>query len=319
MDACLQILPGHDVVLERNSLYTVAVARACKKLHLPYIVFFDADQIAELEFIGKPLKGILLWRARNLLRENLQIARKVICVSTAARNHLITKWHVPAGKILVLPNGVDVSRFCPDEKRRAEVRRALQLLDNPLVIFVGGFYPWHDVVTLLDAFGRILPTTPNARLVLVGEGPGQGAIWNHTKKNGIDQAVHFTGRVEHEQVASYINAADIAVVPIPVMKQDFWLSPMKLFEYMAAGKAMVASAMGQIVQIVKHGENGLLVPAGDAGALAEALHLLLSDAELRARLGRQARSHAVRHHSWDRYLSELESALQTSVSLYRSQ
>ena len=80
---------------------------------------------------------------------------------------------------------------------------------------------------------------------------------------GLEHAVLFTGFVSHTQVSRYVNAADIAVVPVPNMKQEMWLSPMKLFEYMASGKAIVASSMGQIKDIIKDGENGLLVPAGD--------------------------------------------------------
>ena len=93
------------------------------------------------------------------------------------------------------------------------------------------------------------------------------------------------------------------------MKQEMWLSPMKLFEYMASGKAVVASAMGQIVNVITDGENGLLVPAGDGQALAGAIHRLIADTDLRGRLGRQAREDAVNHHSWEQYLSHLEQIL----------
>jgi glycosyltransferase involved in cell wall biosynthesis len=93
------------------------------------------------------------------------------------------------------------------------------------------------------------------------------------------------------------------------MEREMWLSPMKLFEYMAAGKAVVASAMGQIVDVVRDGENGLLVPPGDETALAEAVGRLLADESLRERLGWQAREDAVRYHSWEQYLSRLEAVL----------
>jgi glycosyltransferase involved in cell wall biosynthesis len=131
---------------------------------------------------------------------------------------------------------------------------------------------------------------------------------------GIDHAVRFTGYVTHSEVSRLVNAADIAVVPVPAMKQEMWLSPMKLFEYMASGKATVASAMGQIANVVKDGQNGLLVPAGDANALASAIHRLIADPELRARLGQQARADAVSHHSWEQYLSQLEGIFHNVVN-----
>jgi glycosyltransferase involved in cell wall biosynthesis len=90
------------------------------------------------------------------------------------------------------------------------------------------------------------------------------------------------------------------------MKADMWLSPMKLFEYMASGKAVVATASGQIKEVVKDGRNGLLVSAGDTENMAEAIGRLAADTDLGVRLGRQAREDAVQNHSWEQYLSRLE-------------
>jgi len=313
-DACLQILPGHDLAFERNSLYNIGVARACKKLNIPYVIFFDADQIAELDFMGKPLTGLLRWRAQNLLRENFSAAQRIICVSESAKKHLITNWNVSADKINVLSNAVDIHRFRPDPSLRAQTRASLSLTTQPLIVFVGSFYQWHDLETLLQAFSLVLTSSPRARLVLVGDGAERERITQLVHDLNIAESVQFTGYVSHAEVSHYVNAADIAVVPVPVMKQEMWLSPMKLFEYMAAGKAVVASAMGQIVHVVNDGENGLLVPAGDAQRLAESLSRLITDENLRNRLGEQARRDAVQNHSWETYLTQLEDVLNSLVS-----
>ncbi|MFN8385339.1 MAG: glycosyltransferase family 4 protein [Anaerolineales bacterium] len=313
-DACLQILRGHDVAFERNSLYNIGVARACKKLRIPYVIFFDADQIAELDFMGKPLKGFLRWRAKNLLRENLSIARTIVCVSEPAKKHLMMNWNAPAEKIVALSNAVDVHRFKPDLDLRAQARASLTLTTHPLVVFVGSFYQWHDIVTLLDAFAVVLRSNPNARLCLVGDGTEREKMMQYATALNIAEAVTFTGYVTHAEVAGYVNAADIAVVPVPAMKQEMWLSPMKLFEYMASGKAVIASAMGQIVNVIRDGENGLLVPAGDRDALASAINRLVKDTDLRNTLGAQARADAVKNYSWEQYLSRLEYVLQNAMN-----
>ncbi len=313
-NACLQILPGHDVAFERNALYNIGVARACKKLGIPYVIFFDADQIAELDFMGRPLKGLLRWRAGNLLRENLAAAQRIICVSEPARRHLMQNWNLPADKINVLSNAVDINRFKPHPNLRAETRASLALTSHPLIVFVGSFYQWHDILTLLDAFAVILGLHPDARLVLVGDGTEREHMLLHAADLGIAAAVTFTGHVTHADVSRYVNAADIAVVPVPAMKQDMWLSPMKLFEYMASGKAVVASAMGQIVNVIRDGENGLLVSAGDKQALAGAIDRLIVDPDLRNALGRQAREDATKDHSWEQYHSRLENILTDVVT-----
>lgn len=309
-DACLQILPGFDVVFERNSLYNAGAAMACRKLRLPYVMFFDADQIAELDFMGKPLTGWLRWRARRLLRFNLNAARRIVCVSEIAKRHLMDNWNVAAEKLLVLPNAVDVNRFKPDPNLGAQTRASLSLTaEQPLLVFVGSFYQWHDVTTLLRAFARVRQTCPGARLLLVGDGAERGRMTALAHELGLEEAARFTGFVSHADVVRYVNAADIAIVPVPKMERDMWLSPMKLFEYMAAGKAVIASALGQIVDVVRDGENGLLVPPGDEAALAQGIERLIADPSLRERLGWQAREDAMRYHSWEQYLSRLEAVL----------
>lgn len=305
-DACLQCLPGHDVVYERNGLYNVGVAKACKKLGIPYVMFFEADQILEHEYMGKPIKGLLRQRAESLLRYNLDAADCIICVSEPAKAHLVSTRNVPKEKVVVLANGVNVQLFRPYPEARAQVRAELGIGANPLVVFVGSFFEWHDVATLLDGFAKTLRSYPTARLVLVGEGHQRQAMMQHAAALGIQDAVQFTGLIEHSQVPPLVSAADIAVAPYPLMKHELWLSPLKLFEYMASGTAVVASEVGQVAQVIRDQSNGLLVPPGDSSAMMAALVRLLDDVPLRARLGRQARDDAVQKHSWNQYISRLE-------------
>jgi glycosyltransferase involved in cell wall biosynthesis len=305
-DACLQCLPGHELVYERNGLYNAGVAMACKRLRLPYVVFFEADQIMERDVMGQPLTGLLRWRAKGLLRYNLRAADCVICVSQAGKVHLTTNWSVPAEKIVVFPNAVDVQRFRPDPEARAQVRASLGMDTNPMVVFAGNFFCWHDVPTLLDAFAKVLATYPDARLLLVGDGAQRQAMMQRAADLGMGHTVRFTGLVAHADVPRLVAAADVAVAPYPRMTHEMWLSPLKLFEYMASGAAVIASRVGQLTEVVQDGRNGLLVPPGDASAMATAVNRLIDDATLRARLGRQARADAVRRHSWEQYVSRLE-------------
>jgi glycosyltransferase involved in cell wall biosynthesis len=146
----------------------------------------------------------------------------------------------------------------------------------------------------------------DAILLLVGDGTERQKMMRVSDELGIGHAVRFTGFVNHADVIRYVNAADIAVVPVPKMDQELWLSPMKLFEYMASGKAVVASAIGQIQDVIHDGENGLLVPPGDPSAMATALSKLMDDAGLCSQIGEQARMDAVNTYSWKNYLSQLE-------------
>jgi glycosyltransferase involved in cell wall biosynthesis len=256
--------------------------------------------------MGKPITGLLRWRARQILAYNLATARCIVCVSEPARQQLVTNWKVPHAKTVVFPNGVDVDRFCPLPDARREVRATLSLGDGIVFLFVGNFYKWHDVKTLLDAFATVHSRVPNAMLLLVGDGPQKVAMEQRAVELGIGAVVRFTGLVAHREVPRLIAAADVAVAPYPAAEGGLWLSPMKLFEYMASGTATIASAVGQLVDVIDDGRNGLLVPAGDVVGLAGAMQRLAEDRDLRVQLGAQARQDAVRKHSWSQYMIRLE-------------
>lgn len=314
MDACLQVLPGHDIVYERNGMYNAGLAMASRRLNLPYVIFFEADQIMELDIMGKPVTGLLRRRAEQILRYNLNAADCIICVSEEGRDHLHTERNVSLQKLIVFPNAVDVDTFKPDANARAMVRSILKLEANPVIMFLGNFFAWHDVTTLLYAFAVVLKSHPAARLILVGDGEYRPGMEKRAAELGLSHAVVFTGMVPPAEAPKYVAAADIAVVPYPPMQQKMWLSPLKLFEYMASGKAVVASAIGQITQVLRDRENGLLVPPGDSTAFAAALVTLLGDPNLRNALGEQARRDAESKYSWDNYSIRLERLLNAVIA-----
>lgn len=306
LDAYLNCLPVHDVVYERNGLYNVGVAMACQRLNLPYVLFVEADEILEHDYMGKPLTGLMRWRANRIFRTNLQAADCIICVSEASKNHLATNWSIQPEKIVVFPNGVNVQRFRPNQSARSKIRATLGLDTNMMILFVGSFYDWHDVTTLLESFVDVLKSYPDAQLVLVGNGKTRQTMIHRAADLSLGGAVQFVGNVDHDEVPHFMNAADIAVAPYPVMEHDLWLSPLKLFEYMASGTAVIASAVGQIANVIEDSRNGLLVAPGDIQAMTAALQRLINDPPLRAHLGQQAREDMERDHSWDQYLSRLE-------------
>jgi glycosyltransferase involved in cell wall biosynthesis len=314
LDAAMQNLKNIDVIYERNGLYNSGLAMAAKRLYLPYVIFFEADQIMELDIMNKPITGLLRRRANQLLRYNLDAADCIICVTDAGRRHLINKWDIPANKIVVFPNAVHVDRFKPDADARGQVRASLGMKNEPMIMFVGNFFHWHDVVTLLKAFAYALKTCPQARLVLVGDGERKAEMMAHASDLGLSHAVKFTGIVPHAEVPRYMAAADIAVVPYPPMQQEMWLSPLKMFEYMSSGRAVVASAVGQIVDVLRDGENGLLVPPGDVTAMSNALIKLIHDPALCSQLGAQARQDAVDKFSWESYLARLERIFEAVIA-----
>ena len=174
------------------------------------------------------------------------------------------------------------------------------------MIFVGGFYPWHALDLLLESFALTLQQKPDARLVLVGDGRSRAAVERKAVQMGIRQSLIFTGEVQHEHIPGMLSMADVAVAPFEPFFPGKGGSALKVFEYMAAGKAIVATRTGQIAEVIRDGENGLLVDPYDVNGFAKGLIRLLSNPAERAWLGQNARQEAVKEHSWENYIKQLE-------------
>jgi glycosyltransferase involved in cell wall biosynthesis len=141
---------------------------------------------------------------------------------------------------------------------------------------------------------------------LVGDGVNKTKIENLVLSMGLDKAVTFTGSVPPDEVPFLLSAADITVAPYKKMDVEFWGSPMKLFEYMASGTPLITSSIGQLSEIIKNDENGLLVEPGDICALSLAMERLINNPTLGNHLSHNARVDVERSFSWEKYIDQLE-------------
>jgi len=171
--------------------------------------------------------------------------------------------------------------------------------DEQVAGFVGTFGPWHGVMELAQAI-KLVPREAPLKFLLVGTGKLKSEMEQAIREAGLIDRVIFTGSVAHDRVPALLDACDILVSPhIPLADgSDFFGSPTKLFEYMAMGKGIVASRLGQIGDVLSHEETALLVEPGDPNQLAEAIVRLSDSPELRARLGANARQLAVERYTW---------------------
>jgi glycosyltransferase involved in cell wall biosynthesis len=304
-EGCIRFLPEYDICHEHNGLFSIGASFACARLGIPYILTFSADPLLELTLIGKPLKGIHEYIARKEAMYSYQLAERIICVSEQAKNHLIESWRVMPEKIRVMPNGVDVELFGELHDSRM-IRSKYDLKDDFVIGFVGGFQYWHGVEQLLESYNIVKSKIPNATLLLVGDGPVRADIETMAKDLDLDNSVKITGLVSQQRVPELMSAMDVAVLPYPQLPQDLWFSPLKLYEYMAAGKAIVASNSGQIGEVLEDGYNGILVNPGDEEDLANAIIHLSQEPQKRVFLGQNARRNAIENHSWDNYIRRLE-------------
>jgi glycosyltransferase involved in cell wall biosynthesis len=281
-----------DFIYERYALFGCGGLELGRRLGLPVVLEVNAplcDQQAGYE------KFTLMRAAAELEKRILAGADAVIALSSWLKDWAILRGSDPT-RVHIVPDGVSDRLFgeLPDG---ASVRARHHLGGKRVVGFVGSFHWWHDVSTLLSAFAELHGEDPDLRLLLVGDGERRRKVLEQARGAGIEDAVVFTGKVPHEEVAHHIAAMDVAVVPY-VPLDDFFFSPMKLFECMASGRPTVATALGQIEEVIEHGTTGWLYPAGDGSRLAEGLRTLLRDRVRAARIGEAGRRRVLEGYTW---------------------
>jgi glycosyltransferase involved in cell wall biosynthesis len=283
-----------DFIYERYTLFNYAGAALARQLGLPHILEVNAPLAYEQE----KMRGLEMKRlAQELERRILTAADYVAVVSEQLRRFALDQG-VPAERILVTPNGVNPRRFHPDSSARRRVREQLGLKEQIVIGFVGSLKPWHGTETLVTAFRNLLNIEPAIHLLIVGNGPQRESLEAQAQALGLETQVTFTGDVAHHEVPAYIGAMDIAVAPY-IPNDNFYFSPIKLFEYMAMGKPVAASAIGQAAETIHHCETGLLYTPGNVDELQATLHTLVSQPALRLRLGQAGLDWVVRQRTWD--------------------
>ena len=274
---------GADVLYERHALSNTAGLRASKALGIPLLLEVNSPLATERsEHETLVLQG---WASRS--EQNVfQGADRLLVVTRVLADMLVAQG-LPSDRIRVIPNGADLSLYPLDPPRES---------DEVVVGFTGFFRPWHGIEGLVDGLADgLLPA--GSRLLLVGTGPAQESIEARAQERGVADRVRITGAVGREEIPDLVRSMDICVQPAATA----WASPLKLFEYMAAGKAVVAVDQPNLREVLTDERDALLFPAGDHAALCQAVARLAGDRPLRQALGAGARETLeTRGYTWDK-------------------
>lgn len=314
LDRALEALRADpvDVILERLSLHGHLGLDIAAALDIPHVVEVNALLTEEArQFRGLQLPDI----AATIENRLLTGADAIVTVSDALAEQVAARG-VAREAIRVTPNGADIEHFDSAPPRDA-CRAALGYAADHFVIgFLGTLKPWHGADALVDAFARFAGQNPAARLLMVGSGPEEQRLRDQIERHHLSDRCKFIGPVEHDRVPALLRAMDVAAAPYRPM-DGFYFSPIKLFEYMAAGVCVVASRIGQIETIIVHESNGWLCRPGDVGDLAAALERMHTDRGLRHRLAEQGRQCAISKHSWMETARLVETALFEAIAARR--
>ncbi len=281
-----------EAIYERYSLWSVAGAMFAEQYSIPYVVEVNAPLVQE----QKQHRSLALESTARFIERNVfRAASKLVVVSSELRDY-VCELGVDSGRIEVLPNGFGEgfrSSGGMDGTGETPCRKNGEFW----IGFVGSLKPWHGVGDLLKAFQQLHRKNPTYRLLIVGGGPLLKPIRKKLRDSMPGDSFCLTGPVEHGRVPEYLSLLDVAVAPYPA-SDGFYFSPMKVIEYAAMGKAIIASSIGQISELFKHRESAWLTEPGNVDEIVSGVEKLRDSPELRSDLGQRARR-VVAGRSWE--------------------
>ncbi len=298
-----------EVLLWFDSPGQIAPLWALRNLTCPVVYFVN----------GLPLEEIQgLWRCpplRGLLSYGLCLAsRKATALVSVCPELLIGLGKLePIGtkRCVVIRNGVDSDHFFPQPQEQIKAELGLTA-QGPYIAFVGGFFPWHGLDTLVEAIAVVVESFPTVQCLMVGDGQTKRALEEQVQRLQLSAHVQFIGRVDFDMVPKWIAASDVCVV-LHRQTRSYPGDSMKLWEYLACGRPVVATAGPGYGDTVEELRCGLSAKADDPADLARQLLCLLVDQDLRRGMGERGRMAVVRSHTWAARAGQLERVCRQAI------
>ena len=289
-------------IYQRSSLNGYAGIRYALENNIPFVLEYNSSELWTCRQWGRKRLSFIKF-SMDVERLLFEKATLITCVSEPLKRELIERG-IEENKIIITPNGVDTQKYTPEVSGDA-IRDKFKIDKNRVVIgFIGTFGKWHGVAELVQAYIKLAEQEEyrqRIHLMLIGDGMMMPAVRDLIGSNGIEDICILTGIVPQLEGPAYLAACDILVAPT-IENPDgtpFFGSPTKLFEYMAMGKAIVATKVGQIGEILRQRDTAMLVRAGDTSEMVRALKELIDNEILRNDLGMHARAEVCGKYTWD--------------------
>lgn len=292
------------------ALCGLAGLKAARALGLPLVYEIRAFWEDAAVGNGTTHEGSLKYRITRAL-ENRVVggADAVMTICNGLRDDLIARGVSP-GKIGIMPNGVDLALFGKPPPRDEALARDLGIGKGPVIGFVGSFYDYEGLDDLIAAMPDLIREQPDARLLLVGGGPMEQALRAQTEASPVSGAIHFAGRVPHQEVERYYSLCTVMAYPRKRSRLTDLVTPLKPLEAMAQERIVAASDVGGHRELIADGVTGALFAADDPPACARALAGLLARVGEWPQMRDAARARVAEHHDWARNVSRYRDVYQ---------
>jgi glycosyltransferase involved in cell wall biosynthesis len=275
-----------DVIIIRSS-ENIGIILFTRWKKIPFIIESNAAVSELLKHQSGLVARLLSISEARLYR----FAAHIVCVSSTLAERFISLG-IESAKLTVVPNGVDPSKFFPRLKAPSFLEK--YHLENRTVIgFSGHLSSWHGVDFLFSVFSALCKTIPNLTLLVIGDKKPSHAVFDSIPEHTI-----ITGTIAHENMPDLLSVIDIFIIPYPKI-DFFYFSPLKLFEAMGMGLAIVASDQGQISEVITPGVSGMLFSPGNQAECLGKTRELIENPGLRQKLGSGARTTVEQRHTWN--------------------
>lgn len=280
-----------DFLYERYALFHFAGVEVSRRFGIPLILEVNTPYAVAWE---KYDKLYFSWLAKRIEKYIFRRAQAIITVSRALKQYLVNNLGIPQGKIFVMQNGVNLQEF--DWKIEAKQTSERNNLQGKIVIgFVGSLRVWHGIDLFAKAIESVCKQRSHVNFLVVGDGEMKPHLMEVIALNNLASRVSLIEFLPHRDIPECISMMDIAVMP----NSNFYGSPMKIFEYMAMGKAVIAPKIASIEEVIEHGVDGYLFEQNNSEKFIEGLLLLIDDERFRKDLGNRAREKVVNNYTWD--------------------
>jgi glycosyltransferase involved in cell wall biosynthesis len=281
-----------DIIYERSCYGMGAGLRAAQKMDIRYVVEMNAPYPEEKAH----MQGKSLLQHYGTLHEKKQVlfAHRTIVVSTAMRDYLMRKTEIDVDKILVVANAVNPAQIVVNTAKQAAIRAHYNLTSEVTVFgFVGSIFPYHGVDIMIESFHEIVRDHKDVAMLIVGDGEVLPQLQERVTELGLEHTIHFTGNVPHKEVYNYLSVMDVTVMA----RSNWYGSPVKIFEYGAMKKAIIAPKVVPVLDVMQHEIDGLLIEA-NVEELSRSMQYMLHNPERRQSMAAMFHEKVMREHTW---------------------
>jgi glycosyltransferase involved in cell wall biosynthesis len=284
-----------DFIYKHHHDFHYGGAKVKKKTGIPFILHIDGVTTWVKEKWGKVYNHRLLRKTEEI---EIYGSDAIVVPSQNLKNQILELFNVKDNKVFVAPNGVDNDMFYP-EISPLDIQKEFNLKDKFVFGFTGTFGDWHGVNVMAEAVKHVIREIPNAYFLFVGDGNLRPMLMDILTRDNVSDYAKITGIVPYKRIPEFLSACDVLLAP-SINNPDipFFNSPVKLFEYMAMKKPIIATEVGQQKDVFQNEVNSLICNDNDPVDLARKMIRCYNEIDLRESIAENARKDALNKYDW---------------------